>query len=582
MRSKILTLIVLPVLALLILAGGTVSREWKHYQQSLTDEINGEMIQLASFAIHELQKERGQSGMYLGRELSLEELEKQRLIVDVKLKALSEKAKDPRTDPQLDHQVDSVTSGLQKLRTTVNQKEDIANVPKEFSALIENLILLEVRASRTGTFEDQLTGPIMLDVAKENAGKIRAFLLGPLVSDQPLSMDQFARLQYLMSSIDSNLHSPVLKISQEGTAQIEKFNASEDWKKVQQVFKTVTARATEGKYGQDPKIFFENATQSINQLFGIVQGDLVQVESHIQTAKSEAEHSMWWVSLSILILLFFIGFIAIAVIRAITIPVQQAVNELGESAKQVTGAFEQLRSASHQISSGAAQSASSLEETVASVEEISGMVTTNANAAQEATKLSRQGYDLALTGEEAVRKLMVSMNELSGSSKEMEAIISIIDDISFQINLLALNAAVEAARAGEHGKGFAVVADAVRQLAQKSAVAAHDIGALIKESVTKTQDGYQAASSSGEALRTIVEAVKNTSSLIQEISNSSQEQAKGLGQITKAMNELDSSTQSNAASAEQTTASAEALSEQANLMQDLVGRLNEIIKGRAS
>ena len=249
------------------------------------------------------------------------------------------------------------------------------------------------------------------------------------------------------------------------------------------------------------------------------------------------------------------------------------------SSKHTSQASRELTSASSQLSEGATQSAASLEETVSSLEELSSMVKLNSDHAREANKLSQSSLDSAVEGEGEMKKLTSAMGNMMKSSKKIEEIITVIDDIAFQTNLLALNAAVEAARAGEQGKGFAVVADAVRSLAQRSAVAAKDINELIEENVRMNENGVKIANSSGEALSTIVTSVKKVAELNSEISAASQEQANGIEQISKAMNHLDSAIQKNASSSEEVAASAEEMSSQSVQLVQYVGNLKEFVEG---
>lgn len=252
---------------------------------------------------------------------------------------------------------------------------------------------------------------------------------------------------------------------------------------------------------------------------------------------------------------------------------------LTSSGHQVSEAITQLTAAGQTLSQSSTEAAASLEETVASLEEMSSMVRMNSDNAKQAAALSQSSKEAAEQGQNEIHHLIESMKEISDSSKQIEEIINVIDDIAFQTNLLALNASVEAARAGEHGKGFAVVAEAVRSLAQRSAVAAKDINGLIKDSVQKVEKGSSIADRSGEVLVNIVTSVKKVADLNNEIAAASSEQTTGIQQISKAMNQLDQSAQSNAAGSEEVAASAEEISSQAQQMKKMVEGLNAVILG---
>lgn len=252
---------------------------------------------------------------------------------------------------------------------------------------------------------------------------------------------------------------------------------------------------------------------------------------------------------------------------------------LAEANTQVTSSMDVMTSSGNSLVSSSTQAASTLQDTVASLEMLSAMVKVNSDNAKEAASISMNSKDSAEKGEKEIKALIQSMNEISESSKRIEAIITVIDDIAFQTNLLALNAAVEAARAGDHGKGFAVVAEAVRALAQRSALAAKDISGLIKESVQKISQGSQIADRSGMVLNAIVGSVNKVSELNNEISTGSSEQANDIQQISKAMFQLDQSSQENASSAQKIATESNEVNTLALDALELSRELNQIILG---
>jgi methyl-accepting chemotaxis protein len=170
--------------------------------------------------------------------------------------------------------------------------------------------------------------------------------------------------------------------------------------------------------------------------------------------------------------------------------------------------------------------------------------------------MARKASGEATEGGEAVKATVMAMKQIAQK-------ISIIDDIAYQTNLLALNAAIEAARAGEHGKGFAVVASEVRKLAERSQIAAQEIGTVATSSV-------ELAERAGALLDAIVPSIAKTSDLVQEISAASQEQSSGVNQINSAVTQLSQTTQENASASEELAATAEEMSGQAEQLQQTV------------
>lgn len=246
------------------------------------------------------------------------------------------------------------------------------------------------------------------------------------------------------------------------------------------------------------------------------------------------------------------------------------VANLQELIGNVVGAVDAISTAAKEISAGNSdlsvrteEQASSLEETAASIEEFTATAQQNTDSAKQANRLGQSASEIAQRGGEIVNASAATMLEIRDSSRKIGDIISVIEGIAFQTNILALNAAVEAARAGEQGKGFAVVATEVRALSHRTAQAAKEISALIRESASKVEHGTSQAEKAGQSMSEIMAAISSLSTIVAGISAASVEQTIGIEQVNKAVAQMDEVTQQNAALVEEAAAAAESLEEQA-------------------
>ena len=224
----------------------------------------------------------------------------------------------------------------------------------------------------------------------------------------------------------------------------------------------------------------------------------------------------------------------------------------------IAAASTQLSDTSASLSQATAQQAASVEQTLTTVARAAESIGRTAERASQTEAIADEAAQEAHGVGDAVRETVQAMRTIAER-------IAVIDEIAYQTNMLALNAAIEAARAGGQGRGFAVVAAEVRKLAERSQVAATQIGELARHTVSQ-------ADHAGQRLARLLPRIARTSELMREINAAAAEQSGGMTHINGLIEDLNGLTRHNAAASEQLAATAEAMRGEAARLQQLVAQ----------
>ncbi|GAA5785366.1 protein PilJ [Chitiniphilus shinanonensis] len=246
-------------------------------------------------------------------------------------------------------------------------------------------------------------------------------------------------------------------------------------------------------------------------------------------------------------------------LRSLITGINKATDQVNRASGEAQAVSVELLAAADRQSQEILDTNNTVEQMVRSIQGVSQNAVQSANVAQASLSAAIKGSDAVqnqIKGMDEIREQIQEtakrIKRLGESSQEIGEIVELISDITEQTNVLALNAAIQAAAAGEAGRGFSVVAEEVQRLAERSAEATKQIGAIVKTIQTDTHDavaameistqgvveGAKLSDAAGTALTEIRRVTDELAHLIESIARETEDQTALAGRVNGSMRDI--------------------------------------------
>ncbi len=318
-------------------------------------------------------------------------------------------------------------------------------------------------------------------------------------------------------------------------------------------------------------------------------------------------------------------------LRAVTASVNESTRHVADQAVS-------LNAASAAVSHGAGEQTEALRDTRGTLANLATIANKTADQSQHAEKLAREARSAATAAAASTTEMAAAMKTIKETNAEMSSVtsglsasagelqaavdaiqsasrevakfVTTVDQMAAQTTILALNATVEAARAGEAGRSFAVVAAEVKSLAQRSGVAARDIGARIRDMVERGAVGARVSARMVESIHALTQRAtevrigvdessaraaeiesalnhialltQNVDEFVTHVASAASEQNKSVSRISNAVARMNEVTDVNASQAEESMSAVRALREEVARLNEAVARLRSLAGGASA
>ncbi len=582
LNARLIILAAIPFIAYGISSTRALYAAYLDYLNSETSLEVLAILESSSNLIRELQKERALSSRYVTGESVQAEMMAQRTDTSKEISHFDSLMKTESLTKEARERVNNKAEFRSSSLPAIDAKIPRVAAVSLYNTLIADYLWFQSVANHNTAETERVARITALENAKENASLLRDLLTGAAFDNLPMSEEQSRSIYNIKSVFESQIVAPSLSGSIETAETVDEIAKSQEMTQIHESFRNIIDKSHTGNYGESSSQIDSLISSLIKQIDQLIQKEY---STAISSEAKRHSNSRSKLMLEMVLLTIVSGIIfayLVWVFWSVTRFFKTLIDNLLDTAFSLQESSHNLLNTSRQLSVEAKHAASSLEDTTASLEELTATERANAEETKRALTESKASEESAAQGQADILPLVAAMKEISGSTKKIEDIISVIEDVAFQTNLLALNAAVEAARAGEKGKGFAVVADAIRTLSSRTSTSAKEITVLINDSVERIKHGTELADNCGSALSKIVSSISQVSQTVVNVQRASQEQSIGVSKISQAMNQIDKSTQGSAKSSVVVSDASTRLNEEVESLQNNINLLVQFVGSHES
>lgn len=520
--QKLVILTAIPLIAFFILSLVFIKNNIDESNIVSDMANNTKLLMAVSDLIHELQRERGRTSIYLSGG-SREDMEGQRKSTDSKIPSVTSALNTSTISSQIKTNTAEAISEIEKVRSTANQKGPAKDVVDTYGKIISAFMSTETTIANSKTtrgFGKALTTIIILETAKENAAKLRATVSGVLTADKPFDEELFTRLITFKANIDANLDSKAIVLSSTAKTLLEDSRKSEAWAGVNKVFNVVLTKSKDGEFGISGKDFFATITKVIDDMYSVRNKEVESIVNNLSIIQDEIASTLLKVYFSLGLILLLVLISAFFLARSITAPINHIISYSKDVASGNLNAT-LVERFSHDL--GVLQA--SLEAMVENLKSKILEAERNSSIASEQTEkalLAMKEADVARQKAESAKA-----EGMLQAAHQLEGVVEIVSSASEQ-----LSAQIEQSSRG---------ADEQSGRARETATAMEEMNATVLEVARNAQQAadvsHQARQQAQEGSKIVTDAVKSIEAVhaqsiaIKEDMDVLGKQAEGIGQI---------------------------------------------------